>query len=65
MASTSTKTLFTKLKVLGAGDGKVEISNNQIHALYGYACLNLGWDISGDLELQPINLPSENYFRLL
>lgn len=63
MASTSTRTLFTKLKVLGAGDGKLELSNNQIHALLGYACSNLKWDISEDIGLQPMDLPSTNYFE--
>jgi len=63
MASTSTKALFTKLKVLGAGDGKLDLSNNQIHALFSYACHNLKWDILRDLGLQQIDLPSEEYFK--
>jgi hypothetical protein len=62
MTSTSTKALFTKLKVLGAGDGKLDLSNNQILALFGYACDNLGWDVLGDLGLKPLNLPSGDYF---
>lgn len=62
MASTSTKALFTKLKVLGAGDGKLDLSNNQVLALFGYACDNLGWDVLDDLGLEPLDLPSDDYF---
>lgn len=62
MASTYTKTLFTKLKILGAGDGKLELSNNQIHALFAFSCSNLGWDISQELRLDPIEIPSEDYY---
>lgn len=62
MASTNTKTLFTKLKILGAGDGKLEISNNQIRALLDFSCKNLNWDITADLGLNPIGLPDTDYF---
>ena len=62
MVSTSTKTLFTKLKVLGAGDGRLDLSNNQVHALFAYACLNLNWDILRDLGLHPLDLPSNDYY---
>lgn len=62
MASTSTKALFTRLKVLGAGDGKLDLSNNQVHALFCYACRDLEWDITCDLGLQIIDLPSDDYF---
>lgn len=62
MPSTSTKTLFTKLKILGSGDGKLEITNNQIRALLEFSCRDLAWDIVEDLNLDTIGLPETDYF---
>ncbi len=62
MASTSTKALFTKIKILGAGDGRLELSNNQIYALFAYSCHDLGWDLAKDLDLAFVDLPTTNYF---
>ncbi len=64
MVSTSTKTLFTKLKVLGAGGAKLELSNAQIHSLLQLSCLDLGWDIVEDLGLSTVVLPDPEYFKV-
>lgn len=62
MVSTSTKTLFTKLKVLGSGDGRLAVSNNQIHALIQFACEDLGWNVTQDLCLPRLHPPNSDYF---
>jgi len=64
MVSTSTKTLFTRLKILGAGDAKLELSNGQVHSLLQFFCSNLGWDIGGDLGISAVELPDADYFKV-
>lgn len=62
MASTSTKTLLTKAKVLGAGDGRLELSDKHLHALFQFVCDDLGWEIGSDLGMPPVRLPSSGYY---
>lgn len=64
MVSTSTRALFTKLKVLGAGDAKLDLSNGQIHSLLQFSCLDLGWSMEGDLGLASVALPDSEYFKV-
>jgi hypothetical protein len=64
MASTSTKTLFTKRKVLGSGEGKLAVSNNQIQALIEFSASNLGWNLQADLGLLPLPIPRLDYFSV-
>lgn len=64
MASTNTRILFTQLKVLGAGDGRLEVSNNQLHALFQFACTSLSWCIEADLGISRLELPNPDYFEI-
>ena len=63
MATTSVRSLFTKLKILGTGDSRLAISNNQLHALLQFSCNDLHWHIESDLELPAIILPTASYYR--
>lgn len=62
MASTSTKALLTKVKVLGDGGGKLELSSKHLHALFQFVCDDLGWDIESDLGMASIRLPDSGYY---
>ena len=64
MTSTNTRMLFTQLKVLGAGDGRLEVSNNQLHALFQFACISLSWCIETDLGISRLELPNPDYFEI-
>jgi len=61
--STATRLLLTQCKVHGSGDAQVVISNSEVYALIFISVRDLGWEIE-DLNLEPISLPSANYFTI-